>query len=91
MPFNKFKVLVKCVRENDVHLISGKDDHGAAEEFVRYIADNIRERLAIILCSANAFSLLSDGSEARKTGMEKELVFVRGTKGYACLLCCVRL
>ena len=59
MPFNKFKVLVKCVREN-VHLISGKDDHGAAEEFVRYIADSIRERLAIILCSGNAFSLLSD-------------------------------
>ena len=57
MPFNKFKVLVKCVLENDVHLISGKDDHSAAEEFVRYTADSIRERLAIILCSANAFSL----------------------------------
>ena len=56
MPFNKFKVLVKCVRENDVHLISGKDDHRAAEEFVRYIADSLRERLAIILCSADAFS-----------------------------------
>ena len=61
MPFNKLKVLVKCVRENNVQLISGKDDHRAAEEYVRYIADSIRERLALILCSANAFSLLSDG------------------------------
>ena len=73
MPFNKFHVLVKCVRENNVHLISGKDDDRAAEEYVRYIADNIRERLALLLCSSNAFSILSDGSEARKIVMEKEL------------------
>ena len=75
MPFNKFHVLVKCVRENNVHLISGKDDHRAAEEYVRYIADSIRERLALLLCYSNAFSILSDGSEARKTWMEKEPVY----------------
>ena len=91
MPFNKFHVLVKCVRENNVHLISGKDDHRAAEEYVRYIADSIRGRLALLLCSSNAFSILSDGSEARKTGMEKELVFVRVIKGGIPVHYCIAL
>ena len=59
MPFNKFRVLVKCVRENNVHLISGKDDHRAAEEYVRYIADSIRERLALLLCSSNICYMLN--------------------------------
>ena len=71
MPFNKYKVFVKCLRDNKVNLISGKDDHRAAEEFIRYIAKSIRERLALPLCSANAFSVLIDGSEAPKTGIEK--------------------
>ena len=91
LPFSKFRVLVKCVRDNNVHLISGKDDHRAAEEYIRYIADSIRERLALILCSTNAFSILSDGSEARKTGMEKELVFVRAIKGGIPVYYCIAL
>ena len=91
MPFNKFRVLVKCVRENNVHLISGKDDDRAAEEYVRYIADSIQERLAMLLCSSNAFSILSDGSEARKTGMEKELVFARVIKGGIPVYYCIAL
>ena len=33
MPLQKCRVLVKCVRDNTVHLISGKDDHRAAEEY----------------------------------------------------------
>ena len=40
-----------------------------------------RDKLAVILSSAKAFSILTDGSEARKTGMEKELVFVRVIRG----------
>ena len=47
--------------------------------------------MAIILCPANAFSLLSDGSKARKTRMEKELVFVRVTKGGTPVYYCVAL
>ncbi|XP_033100488.1 uncharacterized protein LOC117103939 [Anneissia japonica] len=34
----------------------------------------------VILCSATAFSLLSDGSQPKKTGSEKELVLVRTTR-----------
>ena len=77
LPFNKFQVLVKCLRDNKVKLIQGRDDHRAYEEYVSYIAESIRDKLAVILSSAKAFSILTDGSEAIKTGMEKELVFVR--------------
>ena len=77
MPFSKFHVLVKCLRHNDVKLVSGRDNHKAAEEYVEYIAEVIREKLALLISSSAAFSFLTDGSEARKTGLEKELVFVR--------------
>ena len=62
-----------------------------AEEFIPYIAKSICERLALLLCSANAFSVLSDGSDTRKTGMEKELVFVRSVKGGIPVYYCVAL
>ena len=35
----------------------------------------------MILLSDEAFSILTDGAEARKTGMEKELIFVRVIRG----------
>ena len=75
LPFNKFKVLVKCLRDNNVKLISGRDDHCACEENVSYLAERIREKLAMILLSSKAFSILTDGSDTRKTGMENELIF----------------
>ena len=34
LPFNKFQVLVKCLRDNKVKLIQGRDDHRACEEYV---------------------------------------------------------
>ena len=37
--------------------------------------------LVVILSSSKAFSILTDGSEAKKTGMEKELIFVRAICG----------
>ena len=73
MPFNKFRVLVKCVRENNVHLISGKDDHRAAEEYVRYIADSIRERLALLLVHQMHFPFYQMGLRPGKQGWKKNL------------------
>ncbi len=40
------------------------------------LAETIRRKLAVILSSSTAFSVLSDGSQARKTASEKELVMV---------------
>ena len=52
----------------------GYESSHRARELVHYIAN---EKLVSTLCSVNAFSVLSDGSQVRKTGSEKELVLVR--------------
>lgn len=44
---------------------------------LQYIADTIREKVAVILASTNFMSSLSDGSQARKVKDEKELALVR--------------
>ena len=54
----------------------GHDDGKTAQEFISYIADAITE-VAIILASAHFMSVLTDGSQARKTGTNKEMVLVR--------------
>ena len=77
LPSRQFKTLVKVQRENGVRLIEGKDDSKAVREYLSAITDAIREKVAVILCSANFFALLSDGSQARKTGADKEMVMVR--------------
>ena len=46
-------------------------------EFIAIIADQERIFLKSVLEEATCFTMLSDGSQARKTGSEKELVFVR--------------
>ena len=80
LPYSKFRVLVKCIKESGVKLIEGKDDGRAAREYCSEIANSIREKVAVLLCSNTAFGVLTDGSEPQKTGSEKELVYVRTTK-----------
>lgn len=77
MPLKHFKILVKCQRENGVRLVEGKDDSNAAREFIHYIADAIKEKCAAVIASSHFISILSDGSQARKTNDEKELILVR--------------
>ena len=77
LPMTQFKTLVKVQRQNGVRLITGKDDHHAAYEYVSCINKAVIEKCAVILGSANFMSLLTDGSQARKTGHEKEMVLVR--------------
>lgn len=40
----------------------------------------IREKVAAVVASNHFLSVLTDGSQARKTGSEKELVLVRTEK-----------
>ena len=89
MPLNHFKVLIKCQRENGVPvvLIEGRDNNNAAKEYIHCIADVVRDKCAAVIASKNFMSLLSDGSQARKTGSEKELVMVRVERnGIPCYL-----
>ena len=77
MPFSHFKVLVKCQRENGVRLIQGCDDGRAAKEFIHSIATAAKEKVAAILADSEFLSMLSDGSQARKTGEDMELILTR--------------
>ncbi len=87
MPLKHFKVLVKCQRENGVVLIDGRDNNKAARECIHCIADSVHEKCAAVIASKHFMSLMSDGSQARKTGSEKELVMVRVERnGIPCYL-----
>ena len=81
LPLSSFKTVVSVQKANGVRLITGNDNGHAAREFVHEIALAIKEKLALIMCSVRAFSLLCDGSQARKTGKEKELVLIRVVRG----------
>lgn len=72
---------MRCQRENGVKLIEGRHKNKAAREFMHYLANATREKIAEIIASKNFFALLSDGSQARKTGNEKELVLTRSERG----------
>jgi hypothetical protein len=54
-----------------VRLISGCDSGEKGREFVHELANAIREKLALIMCSVSAFAALTDGSQPKKTGSEK--------------------
>lgn len=77
-PLSAFKTIVTCLRANGVKLIQG-DDGGKnqAKDFITYLADAVRSKICTILQNAGSFGILCDGPVARKTGKEKELVFVR--------------
>ena len=64
-------------KANDVHLIQGTEIGDKTKEFIGEIAKSIRQKIGTILKICTAFSVLSDGSQARKTGSEKELVYIR--------------
>ena len=64
-----------------VALISRKDDNHAVSEYLGSIVASIQEKVAVIMASSHFCSLLSDESQARKTGSDKELVVIRTERG----------
>ena len=81
MPLKHFSVLVKCQKQNGVSLIRGKQDGKAAREFISSIAEAVTEKVAVVLTGSDFMSILSDGSQARKTRSEKELILTRVERG----------
>ena len=55
----------------------GHENGKNGREFISYIAHAVKERVAAILGSSDFLSILTDGSQARKTGCDKEMVLVR--------------
>ena len=66
-----------------MRLVEGKDNHHAAAEFINYLADEVRKNIRKLLNESNFFSILSDGSQARKVKSDKELVLTRVVKNGA--------
>ena len=62
--------------DNGAHLIDGEHDHRSAKVFISCISDAVAEKCAVILSSKHFMSILSDGSQARKTKSDKETVMV---------------
>ena len=56
---------------------SGKDDTSNVHEYLPCITQAIQEKVAALSASAHFFAVLSNGSQAHKTGSDKELVMVR--------------
>ena len=65
------------MREAGVKLIKGKEGSRAAREFVCCLSAAVVEKLCEIISSETFFSCLSDSSQARKTGSDKELILFR--------------
>ena len=57
--------------------LTGKDDSRSYREFLTAIDKAVTEKVAVIIASSNFFGVLSDGSQARKTQSDKEMVMVR--------------
>nr|XP_047143305.1 zinc finger protein 862-like [Hydra vulgaris] len=77
IPHTHFSVLVRCAKISGASLIRRKENGSTGREIIKCCADVVREKCAEILKLCNFFSILSDGSQARKTGKEKVLVLVR--------------
>lgn len=76
-PLSTFKTIVSSLKANGVKLIDGCDNSKKAKQFIHHLANAVRVKIGSILNDSTAFGILCDGTRARKTGSEKELVMVR--------------
>ena len=77
LPLTAFKAFVQCQKDNGVKLIHGTDSSNTAKTMIHEIALAIQQKIKVVLNSATAISILSDGSQARKSGTEKEFILAR--------------
>ena len=69
-----YTVILTCAVSTNFRFIYS---YNIAREYVHYIAEAVREKVAGIIVSKHFMSVMSDGSQARKTNDEKELILVR--------------
>ena len=68
-------------------LYTGNHDHRTAKKLITSIDQAVREKLQFVLNKSPFMSVLSDGSQARKTGDDKEIVLTRIERNGTFLLC----
>ena len=76
-PLSAFKAVVSCLKANGVQLMNGCENICKAKQFTAYLAKAARTKVGNVVQNATAFGILCDGSQARETGTEKELILVR--------------
>ena len=81
LPLKSFKLLVKYPQMHGLILTSGKDYNHTVSEYLGSTATATEENVAVIMASLHFFSLLSDGSQACKTGSDKDLILIRIERG----------
>ena len=75
---------------SNLHL--GHENSKSGREFISYIADAVKERVAAFLASSDFMSKLTDGPQVRKTGINKEMVLIcTKSDGEFFVHCCIRI
>lgn len=77
MPLHHFGMLIQTQRKNGVKFISGNHNGRTAKALVESIDKAVTEKVRKILNDSPFMSLLTDGSQARKTGDDKEMMLAR--------------
>ena len=93
-PLSDFSDLIELQQKNGLKFFQGKIHEKACGEFIDILADVLRTDIQNILLSVSMFSITMDGSQPRKTGTEKELLYskvaVRG-EAIELLLECINM
>jgi len=76
-PFADFPFSIKLRKRNGLHFLPGKDDENLCSTFLHFLAKALRSDIKAILSLTNFFAGEMDGSEARKTKDEKELIYCK--------------
>ena len=67
----------RCCIDNSVFCLAGEHDHRTAKKLITAIFQVVTKKCCEIIDSKPFFGLLTDGSQARKTVDDKEMVLLK--------------
>ena len=74
-PTSDFEDLIELQQKKGLKFLQGKLHEKACAEFIDVLSDTLKKDIKLILFQVSAFSLAFDGSQPRKTGTEKKLLY----------------
>lgn len=74
-PLSDFPDLINLQKKNGLKFLEGKSHEKACAEFIDLLAETVKDDIKNILSNVRFFSITMDGSQPRKTGTEKELLY----------------
>ena len=73
-PISDLEDLIELQQKNGLKFLQGKSHEKACAEFIDVLPSTLKD-IKLILLQVSAFSLAFDGSQPRKTGTEKKLLY----------------